>query len=918
MINFKKSFAIALMLGLIAACTKKTSEEHIEAARQFIAENNNPAAIVELKNAVKLAPKSAEARFELGQLYITEKKFESAEKELNRALEYGYQAAKILPLLTRAYQRTGAYSALSKLEHQDASLTSVEQAEIGYFKVLSLVRLDKQDEARLLIDELIRIDTRSVFKGLASAYTTVLDGKFEQAIEQVKLLKDQAPQNAEVLKLLAQLHLTLKQPQDAATVFKDYVQLYPDDYQTMFVLAKLLVDLGQTDKAEKYVDKLLEINQQNALLNQLKAAARAAEQDFPNAQRYAEVAIQNGLADPSVRLIAGYSAYQQQDFESANLHLSYVASSLPDNHPGLKLLAASQLQLGLSSEANEVLGRLDDLTEQDAPLFSKASYELLRSGFEKDAKALLDRSLPISNTAEDLTRLGLLQLSLNNLDGIVNLEDALVKSPQLASAKTTLATAYIATKQYNKALELANSWKQTDAKDLAAYMLAAEVHLSRKDYELAQTELELALNINSQYIPAKMALINVQLSKGNNQKALQDLQVLLNESPDYIPALATYYFISKQQGEPASGVQKAEQAHRSDPSNIQLRLLLARMYLAEEQYQPSIDLLDGIKDQAKLPTIHWKLRGQALIRSNQRKAANDHYDAWLSESPNDKDATMGKLLLLDSQNMFAQGLALTVAFLENRDDLQMQLLNTHFLIMSANYPAARAAYDRLPARMLSLPMVKGFLARLQLVDKKPKEALANATIAYKATPNNRNLVLMLFSLDQLDKPEQGMVLLSKHVEQQPKDLAARMLLAERQISIDTSIAATSYEEALKLNPNNYVASNNIAFLYLQMGETAKAKVHALKAVELQPNNSAAVDTLAQIFVAEQDYAEAIKYYDRVISDKMHDEEIYLNYVEALFAGDRAVLAKRKLEQRELVKPVSVERISALKAKYKID
>ncbi|MFT4938469.1 MAG: putative PEP-CTERM system TPR-repeat lipoprotein [Paraglaciecola sp.] len=913
-----KITALLLMLLGLGACTKQTSEEHLETARTYLAESKNAAAILEFKNAIQLAPKSAEPRFELGRVYIEENQFENAEKELSRAMEYGYPSAKVLPLLSRAYQHTGAYSALSKVTHSESGLTALEKAEIGYLKVLALVRLDKSDEARLLIEELAQLDTSSVFKGLATAYPDVLDGNFEKALQQISLLRDQEPQNAEVLKLLAQLQLAVRTPEAAAETFKNYVLFYPYDKQTMFVLAKLLVDLGQTSEAEPYVDKLLAISPQNALLNQLKAAVRAADEDFQQALSYAEAAIQAGSTDSNLRLIAGYAAYQLQDFKSANLHLSFIANTLPDNHPGLKLLAASQLRLGLTSEVGGILDRLNQLSEQDAPLFSQASYELIRSGHVKEAKELIEKSSALSSTADNLTRLGLLQLSLNNLDGIVNLEAAVEKSPELTSAKTTLGTAYLATGQYDKALDLALSWAKDEASNPTPYMLAGQVYVKKQDYASAKEQYEKALNTEQGLLPAKMALITLELTLGSKVEAETDLQELLKEAPSFVPALATSYIVAKQNGDPQAGISQIEQAQKNTPEDFELRLMLTRVYLAEKQYSAAIALLDGFKDEKSLTLDYWKVRGQSLIRGNQREAASEHYDAWLSNFPFDKDATLGKLLLLDSANMFPQGLALTEAFLEKRDDLQMQLLRVHFLLMANDVAAAKLAYQKLPKQAVELPMVKGFLARFQLADKKPEEALPNAQIAYQASPNFRNLSLLLYTYEQLNQKEQGLTLLTQHLQTLPNDLAARMLLAERQITSDRDAAMISYELALSQNPNNYIARNNLAFLYLEAEDIQKAKEHALIAVELQPNNAAAVDTLAQVLVQEKDYDQALEHYERVIDDSMKNEEIYLNYVETLFIADNMVLGKRKLEQRTLLEPDSIARVLELKTRYAVE
>jgi putative PEP-CTERM system TPR-repeat lipoprotein len=905
-------------LGVLSGCGKQTSDQYMKEAEQYVAENNPAAAIVALKNAVQLEPKLAQARFELGLLYIQQKQFESAEKELNRALEYGFESSKVLPLLTQAYQQTGAYSAISKLEHEQKGLTSVERAEIGYFKVVALVRLNKIDAARVLIEELGEIDTSSVFKGLTAAYMLVLDEDYETAATAVSELREQAPQNAEVLKLLAQLKLSLGKPAEAADIFKDYVQFYPEDIQTTFVLAKLLVDVGDLKAADPYIDELLLLNDQNPLLNQLKSATYAYNGDYANALKRAEFAFNGGIEAPSLRLVAGYAAYQIQDYSSANRHLTYIAGILPDNHPGLKLLAASQLQLGLNSEAGDVLGRLDQLTDEDAPLFSKASYELLRDGFEKEAKVLIEKSTSISRTAEDLTRLGLLQLSLNNLDGIVNLEEAVSKSPELVSAQTTLAKAYLVTQQYDKALELARNWKNNSPDDVKPYMLAGDVYTRQQKFTEAKIELEKAIEQDSKNPSPRLALVNLAVVQKDIQQARLLLEQLLIEFPNNVPTLATYYLINKQADNQLLGIVKIQSAFDRDPSNLATRLLLARVQVVENNYQAAIDLLTEVKDQNDLPKAYWKTLGQSFIKSNQLRPATLHYDAWLAKEPNDKDAIVGKLLLLDNLNKFEEASQLTQGYLNNRDDVQMQLLNTHFLLMKGDYPAAQKTYDALPKNVLGLPLAKGFLARFQLNNKQPELALENALVAYNATPNNGNLILLVFIYDKLQQLDKTMELLEQHLEKLPNDLGARMLLAERQIGGDLTSAMASYEVALQQNPNNYIANNNLAYLYLQEGDINKAKGYGEKAVEIEPDNAAALDTLAQIYVADKNYEGALNLYDRAITDDMQNEEIYLNYVEALLLAEEKTLAKRKLSQREMKQEASITREAKLKADFDIE
>ncbi|MGS2719283.1 XrtA/PEP-CTERM system TPR-repeat protein PrsT [Paraglaciecola aestuariivivens] len=912
-----KILCVALFIGGLAGCGKQTSEEYIQEAKQYIQDNNPAAAIVALKNAVQAEPRSAQARFELGQLYLQQKQFESAEKELNRAMEYGYAPDKVLPMLTEAYQRTGAYAALSKIEHEQAGLTTVERIEIGYFKVVSLVRLNKLDEARELIEELVDLETSSAYRDLIEAYPLLLDNEFEKANEALVKIREKSPQNAEVLKLLAQLKLSLKQPEEAAEIYKDYVSFYPEDNQTTFVLAKLLVDTGKLKDADPYIDKLLKINQENPLLNQLKAASSAHKQDFSEALKRAETAILGGIEDPSLRLIAGYSAYQLQDFESANRHLSFIASVLPSNHPGLRMLAASQLQLGLTSEVGEVLDRLDQLSEDDAPLFSKASYELLRDGFEKEAKKLVEKSADISRTAEDLTRLGLLKLSLNNLDGIVNLEEAVSQSPELESAQITLAKAYIATRQYDKALALSKSWKQSSQQDPRPYLVAGDVYTKEQNFAAAKKEFQQAMALDKESPSAMLALANIAALEKNMSLANQMLTEALQKFPNNIYVLASHYLLAKEQGNSQAGLNKIQQAFNQEPTNLGLRVLLARIKMVENDYQAAIDLLTAIENQKDLPVGYWKTLGQSLIKANKRREATVHYDAWLAREPNNKEALTGKLLLLDSQNKFAEAAKLTQGFLKNRDDLQVQILNVYFLLMQNKYQEAQVEYDKLPEQVLDKPIVKGFLARFQLNNGELQQALENAKIAYADSQNNRNLILLTFIYDKLKQSDKAIELLTQHLKQQPNALTAKMLLAERQISANSIDAIKTYIAALEQNPNNYIASNNLAYLYLQQGNVLQAKEFGEKAVELQPNNPATLDTLAQIYIAEGELQKALSLYERAVTPSMKNEEIYLNYVDLLFKVGDKTLAQRKLTQREMLEDKSISRVEKLKAEYQI-
>ena len=124
-------------------------------------------------------------------------------------------------------------------------------------------------------------------------------------------------------------------------------------------------------------------------------------------------------------------------------------------------------------------------------------------------------------------------------------------------------------------------------------------------------------------------------------------------------------------------IEQAKRALASSPDSMEIQSLLTRMYLAEEQWQNALDVVNGMAiTQDSLPA-YWVLKGQTLLRNNRLREAADHYNQWIAFSPNNKQAVMGKLLLLDNDREFIEAQQITEAFLAIRDDAQINVLYTH-------------------------------------------------------------------------------------------------------------------------------------------------------------------------------------------------------------------------------------------------
>lgn len=911
----RTTLAVMLTSVLLSGCSEKSMESHLADARNYASQQQLDAAIVEYKNAIQKAPNAAEPRFELGKLYLQQNNFAAAEKELNKAMDLGHPVSQVIPLLSVAYQQSGAENALAEVDYRAEGMTAVESAEVGFYKLQALMQLGKTEEAQTLLADLSTLDTSSVYKGLIDSYVFVLDNDMEGALAATEALREQAPTNKDVLQQLAKIYLQNGEPEKAAEVYGVYVSQFPDDVTSKFAYAALLIEIRDLEKAAPIVNDLLTLNENHPLLNTFKGIIESANENYAKALEHLEIAVQNGRSDQVVRLVAGFSAYQIQDFEAAQRHLTMVASSLPDNHPGLRMLADSMLQLGENDEALEVLARVEGEQGIDAALFSKASYQLLKDGNVVGAKQMVEKSEAVSATAEDLSRLGVLQLSLNDIDGLVNLEEAVEKAPESVTSQATLLRAYIATNQLDKAKVAAKEWHEQSPETAAPLIYLGNIATAEGAYQEAAQYLDKASGLSDAGNEVTYSRANLLVAEGKKENAIAFIRAFIDENPADVQALALWFALAAEEGDGNAVIAHTQTQFSKNKSNLKLRLLLARMYSINGQLDNTVSLLADVEGDESSPQVFWNLKGQTLIATNNVKEATAFFDRWLSFYPQDKNAVLGKLLIVDSQKQFKQGLALTDKVLAKRPDAQLTLLKAYF---HSRLGQAKPAWDIINSTtddVKALPFVRGIIARLHLIEKAPEQAVEHAQAAYDATPNTDNALLLVAALEMSGKKEQAFSFLEKHVGAHNNDVQSAMLLAERQIRSDRKAAIDTYEQVLSKTPDNFVVLNNLAYLAFEDGELKRAEELAKKAVSLQRENADAVDTLAQIYIAKGDKEAALALYEQVSAGPIASDEVYLNHVELLLVLDKEALAKRRLASREFSSEAAKQRAENIKQQH---
>ena len=105
--NKVRNVAVSTLCALLLAACGASPESMVTSAKEYIAKNDRNAATIQLKNALQKNPEIGEARFLLGKLYFEQADYPGAEKELTRALDAGYSADEVVPILAKALLASG-------------------------------------------------------------------------------------------------------------------------------------------------------------------------------------------------------------------------------------------------------------------------------------------------------------------------------------------------------------------------------------------------------------------------------------------------------------------------------------------------------------------------------------------------------------------------------------------------------------------------------------------------------------------------------------------------------------------------------------------------------------------------------------------------------------------------------------------
>lgn len=892
---------------LLSACSdNESAQTYISKAESLIVEKQNSAAIISLKNALKVEAENAQARFLLGQLYLSDGDAENAIKELERAHKLKFNVDKVIPLLARAYMLAEYDEDILSLASQEKLLSTTSTQYLAY-KTMAALRTDDKTLAQETVEAALSVSQSDGYSMLASAYVEFVQQKIDHARTLVERILTATPNNADALMLQGQIATADKNYSLAVDSFKQYLKLQPSSGKVQLFIADSLIKNGQYDEAEKIADTLLAKVPTQPFLQYIKAMARFENKDFEAASNLANQSLSSGFNSFSLKLVAGASAFYLKNYEQSNHYLKDLMPYLSPEHPARRMLAISQLQLGLIDDISETLTGYDSTTKENSQFLSTLSYELLEVGaFEKAQEIAKYAASSSEMTAEQTARSGVLKLMMNDPSGIETLELALQQNPELVSAELALAFASIKSGDLSRATTIADKWLKEYPNKAGGYNLHATIFFKENKLAQGKAALEKSLKVEPNNVYALTQLVKLANYQKETAQAVLLTEQALKAHPNNIEVLRQYFEFHKNE----EGLKVITQAQQSNADNVQYGVVLAEALMHLEHFKQAISVLDGYELNVKTPKRYWQLSLAANAKQTEGKDIFSILDKWHKTNTYHIEPVFLLANYWASKQSPDRVLGvLNDAFKKHPNNVMLHLVKMQVLLNNNRGDDAKLLFQLLAKFDINKNLLAGIEGRILLLDKEFAAAVPKLKQQYQAKPDSINATFLAFALEANNQKDEAIKLLEQHSDRNEIDnkintkvslSLANMYLAEHQDK-----AIVEYERLIKVVPNNIVALNNLSWLYMDQGKYVQALQYAEQAYSLTTQIPNVVDTYAQALLKSDKKVEALAKAQEAYElskekskekSKGQDIDIALNFAETLLANNMHKKAKLILDE----------------------
>jgi tetratricopeptide (TPR) repeat protein len=472
-------------------------------------------------------------------------------------------------------------------------------------------------------------------------------------------------------------------------------------------------------------------------------------------------------------------------------------------------------------------------------------------------------------------------LRVNNVDeAIKQYEEGIRKDPPRKNTYLKHEIeAYIRSGKANLAYEKNELILKNDPKDPESRGLRATFMLDRGDVNTAMTELQSVVTAKPNNFVARFNLGRAHFARGEYEQARQEFDTAIQLRPDYLPARLAQIQVSLVRRDDDAALHQADETIRIAPNSVQAKVMKAAALQRLQRYDEARALLTGIIEKAPKQVDTLLELGVLDLNQKKNKDAEDLFHRAYEANPNNLRGLLGesRAWLLDGQPDKSVQLIETEAQKKPANlDLQREVGNAE--MNAGQYDKAIVSYQSLLAKVSDPRQQSDIWNRIgesYLRKGDIQQSINSLEKARQGQPNNTALTTNLGQL---------------YDQQNKKDVARKY-----------------YEMSIKVDPNNALALNNLAYMMSQTnGDLDQALTYATRAKQRLPEHSEINDTLGVIYIKKNLTDQALDTFRTLVAKAPQNPTYHYHYAEALMQkGDREN-AKKECQSALADKPKKQE------------
>ncbi len=439
-------------------------------------------------------------------------------------------------------------------------------------------------EAEVQFRKAISTDPQDPAPRAALVRLMMSEGKRGDVETFLKQTKADLPNNPEAYRMLGDFYFATGDLERATAEYGSLFNDHPRDSQVKKNYIQLLILKGSVDEAAKLNDQILKANPHDVEALVYRGQIQLRRGDTGAAVSSLQDAIKSDPNNAVAHYQLGIAYYQQHEDDRAESAWKDAIRLQPNMPDAQRALGALQIRRG---DTEALLQTAEQLIHAQPPsadgFLWRAMVERNRQKFA-DAESDLRKAMELAPTsAAPYVQMGavrLLQKQFGEAEKFY--QQALDMDPASSEALSGLMTTYIADKQPDKAIAVANEQIAKSPKNSNFYdLLGTGLFDTRKDLKGAEAALRKAVELDRNNTDALIKLAQVQVAEKNPSDALATYLQGIKDNPHearlYI--LAGELYESENQSDQARAVY--QQALSIQPDNPSASNNLAYLMLQE-------------------------------------------------------------------------------------------------------------------------------------------------------------------------------------------------------------------------------------------------------------------------------------------------------------------------------------------------